>query len=124
MSLKRRNTVRRPTPARSATASALGSITPERTSSSIARAMRRRLSFARWRRPSSSSITSERDTGGLTRALNEGVDHVGDLLGLVLLQEVSGALDDDVILAPGAGNSFLEALVAPTRDRILIAEGG
>src|SRR5208282_1982135 len=49
---KWRNTVRSPTPARAATASALGVTSPAPTSSSIARTIRSRLTSLRWRRPS------------------------------------------------------------------------
>src|ERR1019366_6090590 len=49
---KWRNTVRSPTPARAATASALGATWPAPTSSSIARTIRSRLASLRCRRPS------------------------------------------------------------------------
>ena len=52
MSLKCRKTLRRPTSARSATASARGSRSPAWTSSIRASMIRRRLSADLWRRPS------------------------------------------------------------------------
>src|SRR5437868_2360883 len=55
MSLKWRNTERRPTPARSDTSSALGATLPSATSSSIACTMRRWLDIVRRFRPLSGS---------------------------------------------------------------------
>src|SRR5205814_315162 len=62
--------------------------------------------------------------GSLRGPADEVEYHAGQLLTLVLLEEVAGSGDDRVRLAAGARNRLAQERVGAPRDRVRVAEGG